>query len=1307
MKTTIFGFGGLVLALVFFLSGPALAIKGDLVGDNYIDWSDVGAFSDRWLEGDCLEKGWCGGADIDRDSNVGFADFGLLAQYWLDSDVNLVGWWKLDETLGVVAFDSSSNGNHGDLISEASWVPTSGIMGGAVSFGSTAEDAVQIPTTGMSASRGTISLWGWLERGTQTGYRFFFGVKNNAGNRIQLYMDLGRKLDLGLGDSHFKHSDIYEFKVETWYHIALTWNGSNYGVYVNGNKKAGGTYMGLDVLEPIAQIGNNGDAKVADRTQGFHGFIDDVRIWNRVLDADEIKYICEMGSPEPVFVASSPNPGDEATDVDVDWFLIWSAGYCAASHDVYLSTDFNDVNDANNSWPVAAGPNDPNVYKGDQADTTFEPGGFEYGTTYYWRIDEVNDVNIWGGEVWRFTTELKPPLPGQASSPSPANEVNDVSVFAALGWTMGSYATSHDVYFGSDFNDVNAANDSWPVAAGPNDPNVYKGNHLATIFNPGTMDANTLYYWRIDEKNVAGTTAGNIRQFTTEEVPSAAEKATNPSPLHQVIDVDMGYNLSWTAGDGATSHDVYFGTDSTPDAGEFQGNQTGTTFDPGIMDVNTTYYWRIDEKNAAGTTTGDVWRFTTQEYVVGTQYDLGYWDVAWREWDPCDDAWKEWDLDGSKRTSLNDFNGVHPRYLLTQADVDELKIKISDPNYVHYSIWNDIVKPKADFYVERVEQGLDPPSAYDSEEPMRSAGRGIPWIALAYLLTDEPNYLAAAEQWMSKVCSYPHWHYNWSLGAGECIFGVSVGYDWLYDDLTEPNKTDIRNKLIEVATDMNEPWGLQQCDRYLSNHCHVEHSGLGAAGFVLYDEVPEAMGWIRRADLIFQASFRAGSQGGSSTSGHQYWGYSMESLLCFTEAAKDLMDTDYYSGNNWLKNSANFIIFSTIPDFDMLQRHPGYSDCVMSFGDSHRDYRSHGPVHFLNLLASRYDNGFAQWLADRMFEEGIGITDEHDFRAWANLLWYDEDVQPVPIANLSTFRHFDDIGWVTSRSGWDEDAVMVGFKCSPMHGHKLQPYYDWQIDDGWPSWPYYHYVVDGHCHPDVDSFQIYAYGKWLVTEPGYIKPKWTKDHSTILAGGVGQLGEGGTWFNRVAVMDAKAKSSIIKAESTTDYDYIIGDAENIYRDPNLTKFLRHFVYIKPDIVLVVDELEASTAPDYFEWRLRTTHERFQFIDDMNIVEQDPNEYYIIENNNDSDVVVMDVHFIRPGLAGFSVGTEGDKFLKVNFDSTGSDLLATVLHPRRDEELASSITSSSFVAPVLSLTIQCGSRTINVELNLTTQEVNIF
>jgi RHS repeat-associated protein len=75
--------------------------------------------------------------------------------------------------------------------------------------------------------------------------------------------------------------------------------------------------------------------------------------------------------------------------------------------------------------------------------------------------------------------------------------------------------------------------------------------------------------------------------------------------------------LSWTAGTGGTSGDVYFGTDPTPDAGEFKGNQVGTMYNPGILTPSTVYYWRIDEKNSCGTTTGNVWSFTTEPESTG------------------------------------------------------------------------------------------------------------------------------------------------------------------------------------------------------------------------------------------------------------------------------------------------------------------------------------------------------------------------------------------------------------------------------------------------------------------------------------------------------------------------------------------------------------------------------------------------------------------------------------------------------------------------------------------------------------------
>ena len=85
-------------------------------------------------------------------------------------------------------------------------------------------------------------------------------------------------------------------------------------------------------------------------------------------------------------------------------------------------------------------------------------------------------------------------------------------------------------------------------------------------------------------------------------------QATNPSPANGATGVSTSAQLSWSAGSGATSHDVYFGTTSP---GTFRGNQAGTTYNPGTLNYSTVYYWRIDEKNAYGTTTGPVWHFTT------------------------------------------------------------------------------------------------------------------------------------------------------------------------------------------------------------------------------------------------------------------------------------------------------------------------------------------------------------------------------------------------------------------------------------------------------------------------------------------------------------------------------------------------------------------------------------------------------------------------------------------------------------------------------------------------------------------------
>jgi hypothetical protein len=85
-------------------------------------------------------------------------------------------------------------------------------------------------------------------------------------------------------------------------------------------------------------------------------------------------------------------------------------------------------------------------------------------------------------------------------------------------------------------------------------------------------------------------------------------EASNPNPADGATDVIITFDLSWTAGSYATSHDVYFGTTSPP---PFVCNQIAATFDPGKMAYDTKYYWRIDDVNKWNKTAGQIWSFTT------------------------------------------------------------------------------------------------------------------------------------------------------------------------------------------------------------------------------------------------------------------------------------------------------------------------------------------------------------------------------------------------------------------------------------------------------------------------------------------------------------------------------------------------------------------------------------------------------------------------------------------------------------------------------------------------------------------------
>jgi len=297
---------------------------------------------------------------------------------------DLIGYWRFDESSGTIAADSAGGDNDGTLIGDQ-LVWTSGKSAGALSFPGLPDDArVEFPTTGMSATAGTVAMWGLLsDPQTETDGRYFFGhtTQPQWTDRIQIYMQEGttpsRYLDIGLGGTHAHDTDIMELPMEEWLHVALTWDSGNYVVYVNGEEVSSGTYSGLSAIHPTANIGNDGSS---GPYEAFAGLLDEVQLYDNALSPVEVLSAMQ-GQPFPL--ASGPSPKDDSLILDTWVNLSWHSGQFAVSHDVYMGDNFDNVNDG--------APNSPG-FLGNQAGTFIVAGfpGFAYpdglvpGTTYYW-----------------------------------------------------------------------------------------------------------------------------------------------------------------------------------------------------------------------------------------------------------------------------------------------------------------------------------------------------------------------------------------------------------------------------------------------------------------------------------------------------------------------------------------------------------------------------------------------------------------------------------------------------------------------------------------------------------------------------------------------------------------------------------------------------------------------------------------------------------------------------------------------------------------------------------------------------------
>ncbi len=562
---------------------------------------------------------------------------------------DLVGWWKLDEGSGTTTYDSSGNGNHGTLTEGIAgfpeWKTAPGdfrvgtaaleFHGGSAAGEGDLVDCGNDPVFDITENI-TFALWVKVEAFTMT-YQYVFSKGFNymilrAGD-TPYFRVVFNGLDQGDGDDYYAGGTSIPVDDGQWHHVAGSYDSSTGVVafYTDGILEESKISSGsIPTNEEPLTIGNRYTRKGAD------AIVDDVRLYNHTLS--EVEILSAMYS-EPFPYASGPSPEDGAVIFDTWINLAWRSGESAVSHDVYLGDDFDAVNEANR---------DSAEFQGNQADTFYiagfpgyaYPDGLEPGTTYYWRIDEVNDADPnspWKGSVWRFSI---PPKTAYDPVPADGDAVADTS--ATLTWTTGFGAKMHTVYFGDDYDTV--ANATAGIPAG------------TTSYNPGALETEKIYYWRVDEFDGLGTYKGDVWTFTT---PGAVG---NPQPANGAADLPMATTLSWTAADTAASHQVYLGPDkdavrsAETASSDYLGPKTlgAETYDAGYLEANTSYYWRVDEVYNGNSVKGPVWSFTVGDYLLVDDFE-NYTDD-----DPNNEAiWQHW-IDGF---GLAD-NGAQVGYLM-------------------------------------------------------------------------------------------------------------------------------------------------------------------------------------------------------------------------------------------------------------------------------------------------------------------------------------------------------------------------------------------------------------------------------------------------------------------------------------------------------------------------------------------------------------------------------------------------------------------------------------------------------------------
>jgi hypothetical protein len=419
----------------------------------------------------------------------------------------------------------------------------------------------------------------------------------------------------------------------------------------------------------------------------------------------------------------------------------------------------------------------------------------------------------------------------------------------------------------------------------------------------------------------------------------------------------------------------------------------------------------------------------------------------------------------------------------------------------------------------------------------------IQTLGFMWLLTKDPRYCTRAKSELLAVCAFRDWADDKFLTTAETAFGAAIGYDWLYDVLTDHERGQIAQAIVEKAIqpgldefDAQRPpcWATRAINWYL-----VCNGALMIAALSVAEFDPRAARLFSLCRASISTGFSKYGPDGGWAEGPGYWHYATQYAIYLLDSLSTALDTDLdFDASPGLSNTGLFRLHAAGP-----------SGKLFNFADGEED---HSGGYWLFWLAKRYRHS-----VDAEIE--LRGRKVHPM----DLLWFDADRHDPSDMDMPTAHRFRAVDVVMLRGSWgDPNTTYLGIKAGANDACE-------------------------HGHYDLGSFVLDANGvRWAMDLgpddyglPGYFKAEMrsryyrtsTIGHNTIVINGECQP------------PDARAVIAHESFEETISY--VVIDLSRAY--PSAVSAVRGLALIDRRHVLIVDEIVPKTSLSSVDWQMHT------------------------------------------------------------------------------------------------------------------------